>query len=122
MVVRVGQAPYLECSSRGDSRFSAFNAHVFGKSIESHYQGAKVFADGETGLSWRHAKGRRPINAEEVALLYKELWRHYLSENAHLYDVLAQATGLSDLFGKAGRQCQAMTLWELRNEYLEARS
>lgn len=118
-MVRHGVAPYLECSSAGDIRFSAFGANVFGKSIEAHYQGAKVFADGATGLTWRQAKGRRATNQTECAELYVQLWEFYMSNNPHLYKVLAEATGLCDRFGKEGHQCQATVLWGIRQRYLE---
>lgn len=52
-MVRHGEAPFLECSSRGDQRFSAFSARLRsqgGRSIEEVYQAAKVFEDGSTGL------------------------------------------------------------------------
>lgn len=48
-MIRVGNAPYLECSSRGDKRFSAFYARIKSlgyKSIEELYQAKKVFANG----------------------------------------------------------------------------
>lgn len=121
-MIRHGVAPFLECSSAGDTRFSAFGAYVLGKNIETHYQGAKVFADGSTGLTWRQAKGKRAVNQSEVAKLYFQLWEFYLSVNPHLYEVLAAATGLSDRFGKEGHQCQATVLWELRCRYLESKS
>lgn len=114
-MVRVGQPPYLECSSAGDRRFSAFYARIAGSSIEEIYQAAKVFEGGVTGLTWRAAKGRRAVNQDEVAALYRELWRAYLTLNPHLLPVLRAASGLSDQFGKPGRVCQAVTLWELRN-------
>lgn len=117
-MVKIGQPPYLECSMAGDSRFSAFGAIVFGKPIEHHYQGAKIFADGSTGLHWREAKGKVAINHSEVSILYEDLWREYLTENPHLYEVLVKASGLSDKFGQNGHNCQAITLWKLRNEYL----
>ena len=72
-MVRAGKYPYLECSTKGDKRFSAFCTFVNGKSIESQYQAAKVFEDGTTGLSWRDAKGRKHVNVEEVETLYKGL-------------------------------------------------
>lgn len=118
-MVRHGEPPYLECSTRGDKRFSAFGAFLFGKSIEAHFQGAKVFADGSTGLNWREAKGRRPVNDEECRKLYFELWEFYLHSNPHLYPILAEASGLSDMFGEEGHVCQATVLWGLRNRYLE---
>lgn len=115
-MIRVGKSPYLECSSRGDKRFSAFCAKVNGKSIEEQYQAAKIFEDGSTGLTWRQAKGKKPINIDEVSKLYKELWRRYLLDNPSLLRGIKQASGLSDMFGQEGHNCQAITLWELKNE------
>lgn len=116
-MVSHGEAPYLECSSAGDSRFSAFYAKLKrgkGKSIEDLYQAAKVFADGSTGLSWRQAKGKRPVNSEEVRLMYSALWNEYIRENTHLLPVLRSASGLSDRYGKPGHACQATELWRIR--------
>ncbi len=115
-MIRIGKQPYLECSSKGDKRFSAFYAKIDGVSIEERYQGAKVFSDGSTGLTWKQAKGRRPVNADEVSIIYKALWREYLENNPHLIRGLKQASGLSDIFGQEGHNCQALTLWELRSE------
>lgn len=118
MSVEVGQAPFLECSSIGDRRFSALCAKIGGYSIEQRYQQAKMFADGSTRLAVNQARGRPAVNAEAVALLYRELWRCYLDLNPALWRVLFHATGLRDEFGKPGHQCQAITLWELRCEAL----
>lgn len=115
-MIRVGNYPYLECSSKGDKRFSAFFAKVRSKSIEERYQAAEVFSDGSTGLSWRQAKGKKAVNIDEVSILYKELWKEYLLDNPSLLRGLRQASGLSDIFGQEGHNCQAITLWELRNE------
>lgn len=114
-MIQHGSPPFLECSSRGDRRFSALYAEVNGRSIEVQYQSAKVFADGSTGLPWRKAKGRRAVNAEEVAALYLRLWDQYIDENPHLLEILRQASGLSDQFGQPGRVCQATELWRIRN-------
>jgi len=116
LMIRIGEEPYLECSSKGDKRFSAFYAKVHGKSIEQLYQAAKIFGDGSTGLTWREAKGRKPINIEELAILYKDLWREYLLDNPSFITILKRASGLSDVFGQEKHNCQAITLWELRNE------
>lgn len=116
-MIQHGTAPFLECSSRGDRRFSAFAARIKGrgnKSIEEIYQAAKVFADGSTGLTWREAKGKRAINADEVRELYSVLWDEYVAENPHLLAVLTAASGLQDLFGQAGHACQATELWRIR--------
>jgi hypothetical protein len=116
-VIEIGKAPFLECSTRGDKRFSAFCAKIKGrnnKSVEEIYQAAKIFEDGSTGLSWKKAKGRKPINIKEVAILYSQLWDEYINENPHLLEVLKQTSGLSDMFGQKNKQCQAIELWRIR--------
>lgn len=120
-MIRHGTAPFLECSSKGDKRFSAFSARIksYGnKSIEDLYQASKVFEDGSTGLSWREAKGKKAVNQEECSLLYSKLWDKYIKENPTLIGVLLASTGLSDIFGQAGRACQATELWRIRGENL----
>lgn len=116
-MVRHGKPPYLECSSRGDRRFSAFYARVRGKRIEQWYQEAKVFEPG-VDLTWRERKGCRPLNPEECARLYANLWDEYAALNPHLIDVLLAAPGLSDMFGTPGSVCQATELWRIRNEHM----
>ena len=116
-----GIAPFLECSSRGDSRFSAFSARIRArgnKSVEEIYQAAKEFEDGRTGLTWREAKGRRATNMAEVSALYATLWSDYMAENPQLLPVLLQAGGLKDMFGQPGHCCQATQLWRIRCEAL----
>jgi len=115
-MIKIGKPPYLECSSKGDKRFSAFYAKVNGISIEEQYQAAKIFEDGTTNLTWKQAKGKYPINMDEISILYKKLWKEYLLNNPALIRGLKQASGLSDIFGQKGHNCQAITLWELRNE------
>ncbi len=115
-MIRHGVAPYLECSSKGDRRFSAFYAIVGGKSIEDRYQAFKVFEDGSTGLSWKTAKGKKAVNQEEAAEYYSWLWDTYISEHPELHPVLLGATGLSDIFGQPGHCCQATELWRIKNE------
>lgn len=119
-MIRHGVAPFLECSSRGDKRFSAFFAHVvrYGDTIENIYQGKKVFPDGSTGLDWRAAKGRRAVNQEECAAWYSHLWDQYIFETPPLIAVLRDASGLSDMFGQPGHCCQATELWRIRNASL----
>lgn len=117
-MIQHGESPYLECSSKGDRRFSAFYARIRPgySTIESIYQAAKKFEDGSTGLSWRDAKGRRAINAKECSKLYSQLWDVYIEDNPHLLKVLKKATGLSDMFGQEGHCCQATELWRIRNK------
>jgi hypothetical protein len=117
-MIRHGKAPFLECSSRGERRLSAFNARIRardGKSIEEIYQAAKVFADGTTGLSWRQAKGKIAVNQSECAILYSKLWDEYMKENPDLVDIIKEADGLQDMFGQVGHCCQATELWRIRN-------
>lgn len=116
-MVKHGVAPFLECSSQGDARFSALFARINGrenKTIEEIYQGAKVFEDGQTGMYWRLAKGKKPVNVEEVRQLYSQLWDEYIEENPELKDILLHSTGLSDQFGQPGHACQATELWRIK--------
>jgi len=124
-MIKYGSPPFLECSTKGDRRFSAFCAIIAnrgGKSIEEIYQAAKVFSGGTTGLTWREAKGRKPINSREVRILYSRLWNEYIGENPHLIDVLKNHCGISDMFGKRGHACQATELWRIRCEALGSTS
>ena len=122
-MIRHGEPPFLECSSKGDVRFSAFYARIHSrgnKTIEEIYQASKIFADGTTGLPWRQAKGKACINQDEVRALYDDLWREYIKENRHtLVDVLVQSSGLSDVFGQSGHACQASSLWKIREEAIQ---
>lgn len=121
-----GQAPFLECSSRGDRRFSAFYARVNLRgridSIEAHYQAAKVFADGVTGLTPTEAKAKQRtvqvVNLDECRALYTRMWDAYIAANPDLLNVLIRAKGLQDMFGQPGRACQATELWRIRCEAL----
>lgn len=117
-MMQYGKPPFLECSTRGDKRFSAFCATVNGKSIEEQYQAAKIFEDGSTGLHWKEAKGRKAVNAAECARLYENLWRQYISENSQLLDILEKATGMSDIFATKGSVNQAQVLWKIRGEHM----
>jgi hypothetical protein len=117
-MIKHGEPPYLECSTRGDVRFSAYCARVpaYGnKTIEEIYQGSKVFANGQKNLPIKLAKGRRAINAIACAKLYSELWDAYIAAHPELIEVLRAATGLSDKFGQEGHVCQATELWRIRN-------
>lgn len=122
MTIRHGKAPFLECSSKGDKRYSAFFARVKrrnNKTIEEIYQASKVFEDGSTGLNWKQAKGKNAVNIEECRRLYSELWDIYITENPDLLIPLCAASGVSDIFGQPGRACQATELWRIRNNVLK---
>lgn len=117
-MIKHGEAPFYECSSRGDKRFSAFFARILkrgNRTIENIYQSSKKFPNGVTGLSWREAKGRKALNQEEVTTLYSKLWDEYIEENSTLLDILKAQSGLSDVFGQEDHCCQATELWRIRN-------
>jgi hypothetical protein len=117
-MVRFGEAPYLECSSKGDKRFSAFSArldYTGGASIEECYQSFMVFEDGSTGLSWREAKGKRAVNQSECSEYYRFLWREFFKENPKLLEFVKTQSGFSDIFGQKGHCCQAEEIWRITN-------
>ncbi len=117
-MIKHGKPPYLECSSSGNVRFSAFCASIksrINRTIEEIYQGSKVVDDGSTGLSWRMAKGRKAVNQKYVSELYSKLWDEYIAENPDLMYTLMVSSGLSDKFGQQGHVCQATELWRIRN-------
>jgi hypothetical protein len=119
-----GVPPFLECSTHGTRRLSAFYARprsLNGKSIEEAYQAMKVLPDGRTGLSWRKAKGKRAINQSECVAAYERWWREYLDENPDLMRMICSASGLSDMFGREGSVCQAEVLWRIREEQRAAK-
>lgn len=109
-----GKEPFLECSSKGDRRFSAFYARVEGKSIEEQYQAFKIFEDGSSGLSWKQAKGKKPVNIKEARKLYSKLWDKYFQENSELLEVIKKYNGFTDIFGQKGHACQAEEVYRIR--------
>jgi hypothetical protein len=110
----------LECSSKGDKRYSAFYAmvKVFGKtdSIENHYQLCKRFGD-IIPQTWKDAKGKQPthihINSKDydvkyLSMFYKLLWVKYLDQHPELVDSAKQFDDFHDIFkGKNTVNCQA---------------
>lgn len=109
----------LECSSKGDKRFSAFYAKVtaFGRfdSIESHYQLSKRFGE-FVPLSWSDAKGKSPThielngrcyNLEMLSQWYKLLWVRYLDNNPQLVEYASQFDEFNDIFKGKSINCQA---------------
>lgn len=124
-MVKFGEAPFLECSSKGDKRLSAFFAYVDGRSIENIYQGAKKFADGSHSLSPKDAKAKQKtvnvINMEECRILYVRLWRRYFAQNPKLLQELIQSEykGFSDMFGQVGHMCQAEQIYNIITEQRE---
>lgn len=115
-MIKVGKPPILECSSKGDTRFSAFYAKLKkynGRSIEELYQAAKIFPDGSTGKTWKEAKGKTVVNMDECRELYAQLWNEYFEENPELLDVIKQYNGFSDIFGQPGHACQAVEIYRI---------
>ena len=121
-MLRFGDEPYLECSSKGDKRFSAFYARLKepsayeGKSIEELYQYCKVFEDGVTGLDWKEAKGKVPVNVEEARMFYSYLWDQYFKQHPELLDIIKEYNGFTDIYGQEGHACQAEEVYRIRNK------
>lgn len=115
----------LECSSKGDKRFSAFYARLEdGRTIEQHYQcDLKGYDPG--GTNWRLGKGKPPLTSwpyETHFSLYTALWRRYLAMHPELLNFLCEQakTGyvFTDAFSSPGRMDQAKSLTFIVDEYL----
>lgn len=109
----------LECSSRGDKRFSAFYARITvgGKndSIENHYQLSKRFGE-MAPQTWRDAKGKKPthfvVNGKRFEMThfscwYKLLWVKYLDQHPELVEYAKQFDTFTDMFRGKALNCQA---------------
>ena len=106
----------LECSSKGDKRFSAMYAKVmiFGATdtIENHYQRCKRDVVGgpvKKGQPVDHMVvcGRK-FPAAMLTDLYRLLWVKYLDTNPALVDYARQFDEFTDMFrGKNTINCQA---------------
>ena len=116
----------LECSSKGDSRFSAFGAYItlFGVygNIETHYQTAKIFEDGAQFNTWKEAKqhqkeGHYPVAvringldypATLLSQFYTLLWLRYFRNKPDLIEYAKQFDTFNDMFrSKNTVNCQA---------------
>lgn len=114
-MLKFGNYPYLECSSKGDKRFSAFYAKIRSKnnkSIEEIFQCSKII-NGKKVSSWREGKGKKADNCEELSVLYMNLWIEYFKENPELLNVIKKYKGFSDIFGKPGCNCQAECIYKI---------
>lgn len=109
----------LECSSKGDSRFSSFYAkiEVYGKfdSIENHYQLCKRFGD-EIPNTWRDAKGKQPthisinnidLDVKYLSQYFDLLWCKYLDNNPELVNIAKTYDDFTDMFKGSSINCQA---------------
>ena len=114
----------LECSSKGDKRFSALYAKVFfnGKfdSIENHYQNCKRKYNNK-----QVKKGEKPdyiiicnhkLSINYLSPFYKYLWFIYLEKNKELVNYASSFDGFTDKFkGKKTINSQA----DVIREYLQ---
>lgn len=109
----------LECSSKGDKRFSAFYAKIhfeeYYDSIENFYQSCKCFGD-ECGLTWREVKGKTPTHIKVAGVemsvkyltpFYKAMWLIYLDNHPNLIAHAAQFDEYNDIFKGKSINCQA---------------
>lgn len=109
----------LECSSKGDKRFSAFYAKttVFGKydSIENHYQSVKCkFDNKKYGVRCKKGEhvdyiiiGNKNLHPRFLTPFYKLLWCKYLDENPELVEYAKQFDEFNDMFKGHSINCQA---------------
>lgn len=110
----------LECSSKGDKRFSAFYARVkvfgFEDSIERHYQSCKRNKEGNIA-----GKGKKvelmviPTNTGKsfklkpkfLTAYYKLLWCAYLDAHPDLVEIASAYDDYNDMFRGKAINCQA---------------
>ena len=118
-MIRHGVAPFIECSSKGDTRFSSSYATIGKKTISELYNNKRAWADESKLLTWNKA-GIAPKEIDfECNKYYRELWKQYLSEHKELKKILLKATGVSNVYGEMMNVCQATVLWSIRKELLE---
>lgn len=105
----------LECSSKGDKRFSAFYAKVSFNgvvdSIENHYQSVKRDENGN-----KIGKGKKvdhiiinehKLNPFFLTPFYKLLWVKYLDNNPDLVAYASEFDDFNDMFRGRSINCQA---------------
>lgn len=108
--------PGYEVSSKGDRRFSAFNAILSdGRSIEWSYQIAKGYPSIQEG------KGKPPLDPKlDMWVIYLGLWRKWAKQNIPLMRELYRAAvannyTLTDMFASSPNN-QARALATILNE------
>lgn len=115
----------LECSSKGDKRFSAFYARIFINGsydcIENHYQLSKRVNDFKPG-KWQDVKGIKAthfvINNVVVPSKYEEafynlMWLKYLDQCEPLVKFAKKFDDYNDMFRENNsRVCQADAIRE----------
>lgn len=92
-----------ECSTKGDSRYSAFNAMLSdGRTIEMHYQcDIKGYDFG--GTKWKLGKGKPSLIVyEDIYIEYRKLWIEWACLYPNLIEELYVNVGndgvLTDMF------------------------
>ena len=119
-VVDKPKSNILECSTKGDIRYSAFNAHVtmFGinNTIEKHYQLCKRFGSDTPPDDWRFCKGKTPthivinnmkLDVRFLTQWYKLLWLTYLDNMPDLVEYAKKFDDFNDIFKGKSVNCQA---------------
>ena len=109
-----------ECSSKGDSRFSAmFGGMPDGRTIEAHYQcDVKGYQPG--GSNWRLGKGKPPVDrTKDMWVEYLALWKEWAQHNPSLIVELREqarkhGSVLTDMFATTPIN-QARALAEILN-------
>lgn len=113
----------LECSSKGDKRFSAFYARIKkynNQSIEALYQNSKRTKDGSIPgkgkkvdyMVWNNKK----YKPSSLSKLYEHLWRVYFKENPKLLEYACQFDTFTDMFRGHCINCQADVIAKLVKE------
>ena len=122
----------LECSSKGDRRFSALYAKIrvndVYDSIENHYQLSKIIKNVNTGEvfmcnDFKRVKHLQFLNEYKIVgfklngtvydkkyltLWYYSLWYKYLYNNKYLLNIINQYDTFSDMFRRNNtRNCQS---------------
>ena len=110
----------LECSTKGDSRFSAFCAKVnifnMVDTIENLYQLCKRFGSDIAPSNWKDCKGKAPthiiinnikLDTKYLTPWYKLLWLTYLDSNPELVAFASQFDDYNDMFKGKSVNCQA---------------
>ena len=114
-----------ECSTKGDSRFSALNAKMpDGRTIEMWYQcDIKGYCIG--GTDWTLGKGKPPIfpyPGDHLWQMYLSLWRLWAIHNGNLLEELGERalereSMLTDCFASTDIN-QARALATILNEWI----
>ena len=105
----------LECSSKGDKRFSAFYAFVDfnGKydSIEHHYQNCKRNFNDQPCKKGEYVSyiviAEQKLPASDLTPFYRYLWYLYLRQNPDLVDYASNFNAFTDMFRGKSVNCQA---------------